>query len=44
MDVLQISGTFFIDTLPYLDMLQLSLMEVQKFVYENERDKSDMVR
>jgi hypothetical protein len=41
--VLEISGTFFIDTLPYLDLLQSSMMKVQRVIYENETDKSNMV-
>ena len=39
----EISIMFFVDTLPYLEVLQLGLFDAQKFVFQTENEVGKMV-
>jgi hypothetical protein len=39
----EIALMFFIDTNPYLEVLQLSLRDAQKFIFETENEDGKMV-
>lgn len=41
--VVEISIMFFVDTNPYLEILQLSLRDAQKFVFDTENEDGRMV-
>ena len=41
--VVEISIMFFVDTNPYLEILQLSLRDAQKFVFDTENEDGIMV-